>query len=104
MTGDVGVILITDGEQGHTEMDVNSLARLFNRNFRLEVIGIRANLTGPLQRLIRGSFSVPYQIGNLRNLMTSLSETLKGTQRLPSTSQFAILMHGRPMERALIVQ
>merc|ERR1711972_796106 len=55
MTGDVGVILITDGEQHSTTMDVNSLARLFNRNFRLEVIGLRAQLTGPLQNLIRGS-------------------------------------------------
>merc|ERR1712066_170629 len=81
MTGDAGIILITDGEQTHTSMDVNSLARLFDRNFRLEVIGIRARLTGPLQQLIRGSFSVPYQIGNLKNLMTALSETLGRIQR-----------------------
>mmetsp|Transcript_101572 Transcript_101572/g.296074 ORF Transcript_101572/g.296074 Transcript_101572/m.296074 type:complete len:855 (+) Transcript_101572:75-2639(+) len=76
MTGDAGVILITDGEQYGTSIDVSCLARLFNRQFRLEVIGIRAQLTGPLQRLVRGSFSVPYQIGNLKNLMTALSETL----------------------------
>jgi len=75
MTGDVGVILITDGEQHSTSMDVNSLARLFNRNFRLEVIGLRAQLAGPLQKLVRGSFSVPYQIGNLKNFITALSET-----------------------------
>jgi len=76
MTGDAGVILITDGEQHHTGIDVNELSRLFNRNFRLEVIGIRAQLAGPLKQLIRGSFSVPYQIGNLKNLMTALTETL----------------------------
>jgi hypothetical protein len=76
MTGDAGVILITDGEQYSTKMDVTSLARLFNRNFKLEVIGIRARLAGPLQKLVRGSFSVPYQIGNLKNLVTALSETL----------------------------
>lgn len=75
MTGDAGVILITDGEQSSTDMDVANLARIFNRNFRLEVIGIRAQLAGPLKKLVRGSFSVPYQIGNLRNLITSLSET-----------------------------
>lgn len=67
-------------------MDVNSLARLFNRNFRLEVIGIRARLAGPLQQLIRGSFSVPYQIGNLKNLMTALSETLGRIQRRAATA------------------
>jgi len=70
------VILITDGEQYSTSMDVSSLARLFDRNFRLEVIGLRAKLSGPLQQLVRGSFSVPYQIGNLKNLMTALSETV----------------------------
>lgn len=86
MTGDAGVILITDGEQTTTKMDVNSLARIFNRNFRLEVIGIRAQLTGPLQRLIRGSFSVPYQIGSLKNLMTALSETIGRIQRRAATA------------------
>jgi hypothetical protein len=81
MTGDAGIVLITDGEQTQTSIDVDSLARLFNRNFRLEVIGLRARLSGPLQKLIRGSFSVPYQIGNLKNLMTALSETLGRIQR-----------------------
>jgi hypothetical protein len=88
MTGDVGVILITDGEQPSTKMDVANLARLFNRNFRLEVIGIRARLEGPLKQLIRGSFSVPYQIGNLKNFMTSLSETLaRIRQRIAMTPE-----------------
>jgi hypothetical protein len=88
MTGDVGVILITDGEQHSTKMDVANLARLFNRNFRLEVIGIRAQLEGPLKKLIRGSFSVPYQIGNLKNLMTALSETLaRIRQRIAMTPE-----------------
>lgn len=41
------------------------------------MIGIRARLAGPLQKLIRKSFSAPYQIGNLKNLVTALKETLK---------------------------
>lgn len=86
LTGDAGVILITDGEQPRTSMDLSSLARLFDRSFRLEVIGIRARLAGPLQQLVRGSFSVPYQIGSLKSLITALSETLGRIQRRAATA------------------
>lgn len=76
MTGNAGVILITDGEQRSTKLDIDGLGTLFNRNFRLDVICIRSQFAWPLQKLVKRSFSAPWQIGNLKNFCTALKETV----------------------------
>jgi hypothetical protein len=98
MNADAGVILITDGEQYSSGIDMNLLGRLFSRNFRLHVICIRSNFAGPLQKLVRRSFSTPYQIGNLRNLLTALKETAQRIEQRTAMSPENLADIRQPVE------